>query len=102
MAQAKKSKRHASAMKAYRQSVRRNLRNRDIKKSVRLASRAVIDAASAKDTGKLSELMAAAAAALDKAANKGSIHWKTAARKKSRLAQRAASLGGAAAAQQNA
>lgn len=101
MAQAKKSKRHASAMKAYRQSVRRNLRNRDIKKSVRLASRAVIDAASAKDTGKLSELMAAAAA-LDKAANKGSIHWKTAARKKSRLAQRAASLGGAAAAQQNA
>ncbi len=100
MAQAKKSKRHANAMKAYRQSVKRNLRNRQIKKDVRLASRAVVDAASAKDTGKLSELMAAAAAALDKAAGKGAIHWKTAARRKSRLAKR--TLAGAGAPQQNA
>src|SRR5579883_2655148 len=95
MAQAKKSKRHASAMKAYRQSVTRNLRNRDIKKDLRLAARALTDAAQAKDTGKLAELMSAASAAIDKAAQKGAIHWKTAARKKSRLAQRAASLSAA-------
>lgn len=102
MAQAKKSKRHASAMKAYRQSVKHNLRNREIKKGVRAASRAVIDAASAKDAAKLSELMSAAAAALDKAARKGTIHWKTAARRKSRLAKRSVALSSAGAPQQNA
>ncbi|MBI3553886.1 MAG: 30S ribosomal protein S20 [Elusimicrobia bacterium] len=90
MAQAKKSKRHRSALKAHRQSVTRNLRNRQIKKGVRAAVRAVSDAATAKDTGKLSELMSKASAALDKAARTGAIHWKAAARKKSRLAHRAA------------
>lgn len=97
MAQAKKSKRHANAMKAYRQSVKRNLRNVKIKKGVRNAVRGVNEAIKAKDTGKLGELMSAAAAALDKAANHGTIHWKTAARRKSRLAKRAS-----APAQQNA
>ena len=88
MAKPKKSTRHASAMKAYRQSVKRNLRNRDIKKGIRLAVRAVSDAAAAKDTTKLAELMATAASAVDKAARTGALHWKTAARKKSRLAKR--------------
>ncbi len=96
MAQAKKSKRHASAMKAYRQSVTRNLRNREIKKDLKLAARALTDAAQAKDTGKLAELVATASAAIDKAAHKGAIHWKAAARKKSRLAQRVAALSSAA------
>lgn len=90
MAKPKKSARHASALKAYRQSVKRNLRNREIKKGIRLAARAVADAASAKDTTKLGELMASASAAVDKAAQGGAIHWKTAARKKSRLAKRIA------------
>lgn len=90
MAKPKKITRHASAMKAYRQSIKRNLRNRDIKKSIRLAVRAVSDAAAAKDTTKLAELMSAATSAVDKAAQRGSIHWKTAARKKSRLAKRLA------------
>lgn len=90
MAKPKKSARHASALKAYRQSVKRNLRNREIKKGIRLAARAVADAASAKDTTKLGEMMAAAASAVDKAAQSGTIHWKTAARKKSRLAKRIA------------
>jgi small subunit ribosomal protein S20 len=88
MAKPKKSARHANAMKAYRQSVKRNLRNRDIKKGIRLAVRAVSDAASAKDAAKMGELMGAAVAAIDKAARRGTIHWKTAARKKSRLAKR--------------
>ena len=83
-------------MKAYRQSVTRNLRNRDIKKSLRLAARAVTDAAQAKDATKLSQLMSEASGAIDKAAQKGAIHWKTAARKKSRLAKRLAVLSAAA------
>jgi len=82
-------------MKAYRQSVTRNLRNRDIKKSLRLAARAVSDAAQAKDATKLSQLMSEASAAIDKAAQKGAIHWKTAARKKSRLAKRLTALSAA-------
>jgi small subunit ribosomal protein S20 len=87
---AKKTQRHASGRKAHRQSIKRNARNRTIKKNIRLAVRAVTEAAAAKDTAKLAETTAAAASALDKAARTGAIHWKTAARRKSRLAARAA------------
>ena len=96
MAQAKKSMRHRSGIKAHRQSVKRNLRNRSTRKGIRLALRAVTDAAEAKDTGKISESLSKAASALDKAAQTGAIHWKAAARKKSRLAARAAQVGAAA------
>ena len=75
-------------MKAYRQSIKRNLRNRDIKKGIRLALRAVNDASKSQDSAKLGELLATAASSVDKAAQSGTIHWKTAARKKSRLAKR--------------
>ena len=85
-----RQKRHASALKAQRQSVKRNLRNREIKKGIRLATRAVLEAAAAKDSGKTLGLLGASASALDKAAQRGPIHWKTAARRKSRLAKRAA------------
>ncbi len=85
-----KQKRHRSALKAYRQSVKRNLRNRDIKKKIRLATRAVVDAATAKDAAKVADLSPAAMSAIDKAAKSGTIHWKTAARRKARLARRAA------------
>lgn len=86
----KKIKRHPGAIKANRQAIRRNLRNRIVKKGIRLAARAVMDAALAKDGGKTAELSAQAASAFDKAAQGGVIHWKTAARRKSRLARRAA------------
>jgi small subunit ribosomal protein S20 len=95
MAKVQKSKRHASALKAHRQSVTRNLRNRRIKKGIREAVRAVGDATAAKDTGKLADVLAKASSALDKAARTGAIHWKAAARKKSRLAARAAQLAAA-------
>lgn len=85
-----KQKRHRSALKAHRQSVKRNLRNRELKKNIRLATRAVVDAATAKDAAKVGEFSPAAMSAIDKAAKSGTIHWKTAARRKSRLARRAA------------
>src|SRR5579864_7692577 len=88
MAKVKKSMRHASAIKAHRQSLKHYAQNRAVKKGVRLAARAVVDAAKAKDAGKVAELIAAASSALDKAARRGTIHWKAAARKKSRLAHR--------------
>lgn len=86
----KKVTRHPGALKAHRRSDRRNLRNRLAKKIIRETSRAVWEAATAKDAKKSSELMTTAASSLDKAAQRGAIHWKTAARKKSRLAKRVA------------
>jgi ribosomal protein S20 len=44
----------------------------------------------------MGELMASASAAIDKAAQSGTIHWKTAARKKSRLMKRSAASAAAA------
>lgn len=97
MAQKKKTTRHKGAIKAHRQSLRRNSRNRLSKKAFRLATRAAIDAAGTKDKAKTAELSAEAFSTLDKAAKNGAIHWKAAARKKARLARRlAAQLAGAA------
>ena len=92
----KKRVRHKSGLKAQRQSVKHAIHNREIKKSIRLAVRAVMDAAKAQDIKKLSELTAKAAAVLDKAAKSGTIHWKAAARKKSRLAAQVNKLTAAA------
>ncbi|MBI4371638.1 MAG: 30S ribosomal protein S20 [Elusimicrobia bacterium] len=94
----KKQTRHKSALKAGRQALKRWLRNRDIKKSVRSAVRAVVDAAKAKDVGRIAEMTAKASAVLDKAAQSGVLHWKAAARKKSRLAAQARKLVASAAA----
>ena len=85
----KKITRHKSGLKAHRQSIKRAILNRSIKKGVRRAVRAVIDAAKAKDVNKIAELTSKASEALDKAAKHGTIHWKAAARKKSRLAAQA-------------
>jgi small subunit ribosomal protein S20 len=93
----KKIKRHPGAIKANRQSLRRNSRNRNIKKGIRLATRAVLEAIG-KDQAKAAELNSTAAAALDKAAKRGTIHWKTAARRKARLARRLAAPAAAPAA----
>ncbi len=82
----KKQTRHKSALKAHRQAVKHTLHNRAIKKDVRVAVRAVMDAAKAKDVKKVAESIAKASAVLDKAAKRGTIHWKAAARTKSRLA----------------
>ena len=92
----KKQTRHKSALKAHRQALKHTLQNRAIKKDVRVAVRAVIDAAKAKDVKKVAELASQAASALDKAAKRGTIHWKAAARKKSRLAIAAQKLVAAA------
>ena len=94
----KKQTRHKSALKAHRQSLRHAVLNRQTKKDVRLALRAVVDAAKAKDVKKVAELTAKASESLDKAAKRGTIHWKAAARKKSRLAAQAHKLATASAA----
>ena len=73
-----KTGRHTSALKAQRQSVKRNSRNKGLKKTIHLAAKKVLASKNAADLKKVSS-------ALDKAAKKGVIHKKAAARKKSRL-----------------
>jgi small subunit ribosomal protein S20 len=85
----KKTIRHRSGIKAHRQSLKRHARNTAMMKAIRRAARAAGDAATAKDPT-TSELLAKASSAFDRAAQRGTIHWKTAARRKSRLAKRAA------------
>ena len=85
----KKTMRHRSGIKAHRQSIKHHARNVAMKKAVRQAARAAGDAAAAKGP-KTSELLAKASSAFDRAAQRGAIHWKTAARRKSRLAKRVA------------
>ncbi|MFA6002564.1 MAG: 30S ribosomal protein S20 [Elusimicrobiota bacterium] len=93
MAAKKKPTRHASALKAHRQSLKRYSRNRAAKKAIRLSLRAAVDAG--KDPSKAGEMLAKASSCMDRAAQRGTIHWKTAARKKSRLAKRLAAIAAA-------
>jgi small subunit ribosomal protein S20 len=89
MADKKKTMRHRSGLKAHRQSLRRHQRNLEIKKAVRKTVRSAVAAATTKDA-KAGDLLSQASSTLDRAAQRGTIHWKTAARKKSRLAKRVA------------
>ncbi|MFA6318621.1 MAG: 30S ribosomal protein S20 [Elusimicrobiota bacterium] len=89
MAQQKKSQRHKSAIKAHRQSDKHNLRNRAMKKAIRLAAKATVEAGQSKDP-KNTESLSKAYSLIDRAARTGAIHWKAAARKKARLAHRLA------------
>jgi len=75
-----KTGRHTSALKANRQSEKRASQNRGVKKSIKTITKEVL-------AGKSPESLKKASSVLDKAAKKNVIHWKTAARKKSRLAK---------------
>lgn len=82
-----KTGRHTGAQKAARQALKRMLRNRVIKRGIRAAAKGVVEAASKRDLAGMPKLLSEASSAWDKAAKSGVIHWKTAARKKSRLAR---------------
>ncbi len=73
------AKRSKSGLKRKRQSVKRRLRNQAVQSHLKTAAKQAAD-----DRDQL----AAAVAALDRAARKGIIHKNTAARKKSRLLKR--------------
>ncbi len=68
---------------------RRRLRNKSVKSSLHTAIRAFRSAAAEGDKDKASELLVSTSRKLDKAASKGVLHKRTAARKKSRLAKAA-------------
>ena len=85
-----KTGRHTGALKAARQAERRMYRNRTLKKKARQGSKDLLTALSSEKSGDVKSLLNTASSSWDKAAKKGAIHWKTAARRKSRLAVRTA------------
>lgn len=81
-----------------RQSLKRRGRNRWRKDQVKDAVKAFEDAVHKGDSKKAAELLKSAYQKLDRVSVKGTIHKKTASRKKSRMAKRLAKMGSAPAA----
>jgi small subunit ribosomal protein S20 len=84
---------HPSAEKRNRQRITRTLRNRMVSSSVRSFVKAVREAISKKDAAAAKTALHTATVALDKAATKGVVHVKAAARTISRLASQVHALG---------
>lgn len=80
-----------SQIKRNRQNEKRRLRNRDFRGSARTAVKGALAAMTEGQDSPAA--VAAAIVALDKAARKGAIHHRNAARRKSRLIKRLAALG---------
>ena len=76
---------HKSAIKRHKQSVKRAARNRTVKTRIKNVVKSVRAAIKADDQAAATQLLSTSS--LDKAATKGVIHWKKAARKISRLAK---------------
>ncbi len=78
---------HKSAAKRAKQGEKKNLRNRMVKTHVKTAVKKVLAAVTEKDENAAS-VLDMAKSAIDKAAKKGVIHKRNAARKISRLAKK--------------
>ncbi len=84
---------HPSAEKRNRQRIKRTLRNRAVKSSVRTQVKAVRALIEAKDAKGAKEALKAATVAIDKASSKGVIAKETASRTVSRLSAQVHKLG---------
>lgn len=78
---------HKSAIKRHRQSLQKAGRNRAARTRVKNAIKQVRSAITATDKAQAGEALVAATSVLSKAASKGAMHWKKAARRISRLAR---------------
>jgi small subunit ribosomal protein S20 len=82
-----------SQIKRIRQNERREVRNKNVRTRLKSEAKKVRTAASGGEQEAAAEQFRRAARLLDKAAAKGTIHKRTAARRKSRLARRVGSSG---------
>jgi small subunit ribosomal protein S20 len=81
---------HTSALKRHRQSLRRRARNRAVKSMIKTAVKKFMTSLETKnDPSSIAPALSKATSVLSKAASKGVIHKRTAARKISRLAKKA-------------
>lgn len=87
MAKIKKTGRHTGALKALRQSLRRRTRNKAKKETLKNLYKSLETALKAKDNNKVQGLLTETYSTLDRAAKTGVFHWKTVARRKSRVAR---------------
>ncbi len=78
---------HKSAVKRHKQSLVRAGRNRAARTRVKTVIKNVRAAILKKDKAAANEALVLATSILDKASTKGAMHWKTVARKISRLAK---------------
>ena len=76
-----------SRRKDVRQAEKHRLRNRELKKAMKIATKAAGQATEGETPKQVQAALAAAYKAIDKAAKAGVIHANTAARKKSQLAR---------------
>ena len=83
-----------SAIKRMKQSEVRRQRNRKVKSQLKSAVKQFIHSLEGNETQEAQRSYATATRVIDKAAAKGVLHKKTAARKKSRLARRLNKLAG--------
>ncbi|MBN8227371.1 30S ribosomal protein S20 [Corallococcus macrosporus] len=79
-----------SAEKRHRQSLKRRARNVNVRTTVKDAVKSAREAIASKDGSKTTDALKAASKTLNKAASKGVLHKRTAARRISRLAKAAA------------
>jgi len=83
---------HKSALKRSKQSKEKRLRNRNVKSNLKTTMKAVSAAIEAKDPKKAQEVLSQVTPVINKAASKGVIHKKNAARKISRLTRKVNAL----------
>jgi len=79
--------RHKSAQKRHRQSLKRRMKNRSMKSTIKTFTKKAVEAISSGAENAL-ELQHKAESLLDKAAKGSTMHKNTVARRKSRLAKR--------------
>ena len=84
--------RHLSAMKRDRQNKKRRVRNQSRKTRVKNVVREVRQALAKKDAASAETALTKAAPIIAQVAGKGTLHWRTAARKISRLTRQVNAL----------
>ncbi|MHB9073400.1 MAG: 30S ribosomal protein S20 [Desulfobaccales bacterium] len=87
--------RHLSAMKRARQNEKRRLQNQSRKTRVKNVVRQVRQAVAQKNAAEAQTALTSAIPVLARVASKGTLHWRTAARKISRLTRQVNALQGA-------
>ena len=86
---------HKSALKRVRQNGKRRLNNKVRKTKIKNLVRSLEEAIAGKNAQKAQEQLKVIQKSIDKTAAKGTLHWKTAARKISRLTRKVNSLANA-------
>ena len=82
--------RHASAVKAHRQTIKRTVHNRELRSKLRTGLKAIRTAIDAGDAARAKTMLNDTFSLIDKMSGKGIIHTNAAGRYKSRIVKRLA------------